>query len=42
MAVREVLLLGNPKLYEISRPVREDELGSIEKVAEDLHEPKIR
>lgn len=38
MAVREVLLFGNPKLYEISRPVREDELGSIEKVVEDLHE----
>jgi len=42
VAVREVLLLGNPKLYEISQPVRKDELGSIEKAVEDLHEPKIR
>ena len=38
MAVREVLLLGNPKLYEISQPVREDERGTIEKVVEDLHD----
>ena len=41
MAVREVLLLGNPKLYEISQPVREDELNSIEKVVGDLHETLI-
>jgi hypothetical protein len=29
MSVREVLLLGNPKLYEICAPVEEDEIGQM-------------
>ena len=36
--LKEVLLLGNPKLYEISRPVKEDELGMLEEVVNDLHD----
>ncbi len=38
MAVREVLLLGNPTLYEISRPVIERELNQIAEVVTDLHD----
>jgi len=37
MAVREVLLLGNPKLYEISEPVERDGLKAIADVVSDLH-----
>jgi len=37
MAVREVLLLGNPKLYEISEPVKRDELNEIADAVSDLH-----
>ena len=38
MAVREILLLGNPKLYEICEPVRKEELESVRKVVQDLHD----
>ena len=38
MAVREVLLLGNPKLYEVSEPVKRDELNAIAHVVTDLHD----
>ncbi|MHA2206317.1 MAG: peptide deformylase [Candidatus Thorarchaeota archaeon] len=38
MAVREILLLGNPKLHEISGPVIRDELDSIPLIIEDLHD----
>ena len=38
MAVREVLLLGNPKLYEVSEPVKRDELNAIADVITDLHD----
>lgn len=38
MAVREVLLLGNPKLYEVSEPVKRDELSAIADVVTDLHD----
>lgn len=41
MAVREILLLGNPKLYEISKEVRPDELADMEAVARDLHDTMI-
>ncbi|MBC8876707.1 MAG: peptide deformylase [Planctomycetes bacterium] len=34
MAVKSILLLGNPVLYEISQPVRQDEL----EVVADLHD----
>jgi peptide deformylase len=36
--VREVLLLGNPKLYELSRAVTKDELGALREVVDDLHD----
>lgn len=38
MAVKEILLLGNPKLYEISEPVQKNELESLSSVIEDLHD----
>jgi peptide deformylase len=38
MAVREVLLLGNPRLYEISRPVRVEEFVQIAEIVTDLHD----
>ncbi len=38
MAVRRVLLLGNPRLYEIAAPVVEAELGQIDGLVVDLHD----
>jgi len=38
MAVREVLLLGNPTLYEISDPVSKEDLSKIVAVITDLHD----
>jgi peptide deformylase len=38
MTVREVLLLGNPKLYEVSEPVSADEIRSLHHVVRDLHD----
>jgi peptide deformylase len=38
MSVREILLLGNPKLYEVSKTVHEDELKDLEQVLQDLHD----
>ena len=38
MAVREILLLGNPKLFEICEPVQEAQLGQIEPIIQDLHD----
>ncbi len=38
MAVREILLLGNPKLYEISEPLKQEELQSLKRIIEDLHD----
>jgi len=39
--VREVLLLGNPVLYEVSQMVRQDELDALKKVVDDLHDTLI-
>jgi peptide deformylase len=36
--INEVLLLGNPKLYEISQPVAQAELGGLKEVVNDLHD----
>ncbi|HVO76827.1 MAG TPA: peptide deformylase [Candidatus Bathyarchaeia archaeon] len=36
MSVREILLLGNPKLYEVSGKVKRDELEKLAPVFEDL------
>ncbi len=38
MAVREILRLGNPKLYEISEPIRQEELPSLNPIIKDLHD----
>ena len=38
MAVKEILLLGNPKLYEVCEPVKEEELDSVKAAAEDLRD----
>ncbi len=38
MAVRQVLLLGNPQLYETAAMVRGDEIGSIRPLVTDLHD----
>lgn len=36
-----ILLLGNPKLFEIAREVRQDELAEAQKIVEDLHDTLI-
>lgn len=38
MAAREILLLGNPRLYEVSEPVTEDDLKHLHPVVADLHD----
>lgn len=38
MAVREILKLGNPALYEVSEMVLEDELQKLKPVVENLHD----
>ena len=38
MAVREILLLGNPKLFEPCESVEEAQLARIKPVIEDLHD----
>jgi peptide deformylase len=38
MAVREILLLGNPALYQAAEPVSQDELSDLSSVAEDLRD----
>jgi peptide deformylase len=37
MSIREVLLLGNPKLYESCAPVVEGEIESLRPIVQDLH-----
>jgi peptide deformylase len=41
MAVREVLLLGNPKLYKVSSKVSQKELEGLEPVIQDLHDTLV-
>ncbi len=38
MTVQKVLLLGHPKLYEVSEPVQQDELETLNPVIQDLHD----
>lgn len=38
MAIREILLLGNPKLYEVSQRLRYEELGELKSIVDDLHD----
>jgi len=38
MTIRDILLLGNPKLYEVSDPVQEEDLKELPAVVSDLHD----
>ncbi|MTI65497.1 MAG: peptide deformylase [Firmicutes bacterium] len=38
MAVREILLLGNPKLYEVSKEVKSKEINNLSPIIKDLHD----
>jgi len=38
MSVREILLLGNPRLYEVSEAVKEADLKDLPSVVADLHD----
>ncbi len=38
MPIRELLLLGNPKLYEVSVPMEKHELSTITELVQDLHD----
>jgi peptide deformylase len=38
MAVREILRLGNPKLYETSEPITKEETRALQAVIDDLHD----
>lgn len=38
MAVKEIFLLGNPKLYEVCIPVKEDEVNELRPIVYDLHD----
>jgi peptide deformylase len=41
MAVKEILLLGNPKLYEVCQPILQNDLEEVQKAVEDLHDTLI-
>jgi len=38
VAVKPILLLGNPELYEVSVPVKEEELHTLEPIVQNLHD----
>jgi peptide deformylase len=38
MAIREILLLGNPRLYETSAPVGKEEIDEVKLLVGDLHD----
>ena len=38
MTVRDVLLLGNPQLYQISAEIKSEEIESLKPVIADLHD----
>jgi len=39
--VREILLLGDPRLYQVSSPVEREEIGILKAVVQDLHDTLI-
>ena len=41
MAMKEILLLGNPRLYEVSEPVSESDVDDLQGVIADLHDTMI-
>ena len=38
MTIQKILLLGNPKLYQVCQPVKPHEIESIKQVVQDLHD----
>jgi peptide deformylase len=38
VTIRDILLLGNPRLYEVSEPVQESDLKDLPAVVADLHD----
>lgn len=38
MAIREILLLGNPRLFEVSTPVGKEEIDEVKILVEDMHD----
>ncbi len=38
MTVRDILLLGNPRLYEVCEPVKKEELPRLQSTINDLHD----
>ena len=38
MTIREILLIGNPKLYEVSDEVLQSEFNAISSIVQDLHD----
>ena len=38
MTIREILLLGNPRLYEVSEAIQEEDLKHLPAVVSDLHD----
>jgi peptide deformylase len=38
MAVKDIVLLGNPELYRVSQPVRKCEVNGLSGVVKDLHD----
>jgi peptide deformylase len=41
MAIRDILLLGNPRLYEVSEAITEDALKDLPAVVSDLHDTLV-
>ena len=41
MAIRKIFQLGNPKLYEISEPIKKSEVPELENVIQDLHDTLV-
>jgi peptide deformylase len=38
MTIKPILLVGNPKLYEISEPVKKEEVENLKSIIKDLHD----
>lgn len=38
MAIKEILLLGNPKLYEVCKQIKKDDLAEVKTIIENLHD----
>jgi len=38
MAVKDIVLLGNPELYRVSQPIRKHEVNRLSEVVKDLHD----